>query len=63
MSDGSLGLLGVLYYLFVGLIVLAVPVAAFYFCGGRRYLRRWFVNDKRAHDGYQRVHADADLEK
>lgn len=57
-------MLGVLYYLFLGLVVLAVPAAAFFFCGGRELLRKWFKDDrKRARDGYEPVDAAADLEK
>ena len=56
--------LGVLYYLFVGLVGLAVPAAAFFFCGGRELLRKWFRDSrKRERAGYERVDVDADVEK
>jgi hypothetical protein len=62
-SDGSLGILGIIYYLFVGLVVLAVPTGLFVLCGGRELLRKWFKEERdRKRDGYQHVDTE-DLEK
>jgi hypothetical protein len=62
-SDGSLGVIGIIYYLFVGLVILAVPTGLFVLCGGRELMRKWFKEERdRKRDGYQHVDTE-DLEK
>jgi len=60
-SDGSLGAIDVIWYLFLGLLVLAVPVLLFMACGGRKWLREVVRDDsKRKRDGYEKVTVDTE---
>lgn len=60
-AEISLGFFGVLWYLFLGLLVLVVLIGVFLACNGRQWLRAMMrESQKPKHDGYQKVEIDTE---